>query len=36
MMASEKGSEGWQVSSCLFLKENAIGCVSKQGLKRHL
>ena len=20
-MASEKGSEGWQVSSCLFLKE---------------
>ena len=36
-MALEKGSEGRQVSSCLFLKEMPlVGCVSKQGLKRHL
>ena len=30
----EKGSEWWQVSSLLLKEGNAIGCVSKQGLKK--
>ena len=30
----EKGSEGRQVSSLLLKEGNAIGCVSKQGLKK--
>ena len=32
-MASEKGSEGWQVSSCLFLKECHWVCI-KAGFKK--
>ena len=32
----EKGGEGRQVSSLLLKEGNATGCVSKQGLRRHL
>ena len=32
-MALEKGSEGWQVSSCLFLKECHWVCI-KAGFKK--
>ena len=33
-MTSEKGSEGWQVSSCLFLKEMPLAVYQSRVLKK--